>query len=89
MSTSPDGVDELRAVYNRLYKFITDEARWRDRVFADDHPQREAKLAAVNQALQDLITLKDEAKAELQSAQRAPAARQLMLIDTPAPYNVR
>ena len=89
-------IDELRAqwapAYERLYKFIQDEAVWRNKVFPVGHPRREEKIAAANQALQDLIVLKDCAKVELahdlQDSQAANAAgvQQLILLDVPAPY---
>lgn len=77
-------MDELRATYNRLYRFIQDEAAWRDKVFPVGHPLREPRLAAANQALQDLIALKDVAKVEVEAA--AAEMVQLRLVDAPERY---
>ncbi len=75
-------LNELRTTYNRLYKFVQDEAAWRNKVFPVGHPLREQKLAAVNLALQDLIAIKDHIKAELEQ----PRPVQTTLIDTPTRY---
>ena len=75
-------MDELRATYNRLYRFIQDEAAWRDKVFPMGHSLREQRLAAANQALQDLIALKDVAKVEVAAAEMV----QLRLVDAPERY---
>ena len=55
-------VVELKLMFERCQRTIRSERAMRARVFADGHPQRDEKLAEMDQLLADVIAMKDELK---------------------------
>lgn len=76
-------LNELQAIYKRLYKFIQAERFMRDKVFPEGHVSRKSKLAAADQAMADATALKDALKALLQETQ-VHTPIQDVLLDVPA-----
>lgn len=70
--------DELRAQFGVLYKTLTRELRWRERVFPEGHPQREEKLREIKRALEIVDGWKDELKELLPKSYEQPP-----LLDVP------
>jgi hypothetical protein len=60
--------DDLRTRYIRLRRTLKTERTWRDRVFPVGHPKREAKLAEIDQAIDDLSALGEAIREVLDNA---------------------
>lgn len=75
-------IQELQAIYKRLYKTLQQERFMRLKVFPAGHEKHESKLAQIDQALSDVEVMKDELKRYLSQGQPQQAA----LIDVPARY---
>lgn len=69
---------ELKQLYSIAWLFFKRERAWRDKTFPPGHPQRNAKLAQLDIALQAVTRMKDFAK---QYVEESP--EQVELFDLP------
>lgn len=69
---------ELKQLYSIAWLFFKRERAWRDKTFPPGHPQRNAKLAQLDIALQAVTRMKDFAKLHVEES-----PEQVELFDLP------
>lgn len=76
-------VSELRTRYIRLRHTLKTDLAWRERVFPAGHPERERKLAEINQAIDDLAALGEAVR---EAISKEPAQMTLIRVPTKGRY---
>ena len=74
-------VVELKVMFERCQRTIRSERAMRARVFADGHPQRDEKLAEMDQLMADVIAMKDELKLLMGVPEQVPLFPELEALE--------